>query len=590
MLTATHIINRLPHAALKFEAPLEKLLKKPVNYDELRVFGCLAMAYNSNHGTDKFAPRGIPCIFVGYPVSTKGYRLLNLTTMPLAGNPSFKDQVDFESIAEESGQSQNDEEDNDPLTDEHTEKEEESDIADEISPETEQVLRRSTRVSRQPTWLADFVTPNSNMAAGAEATSVTPQLISPTFSCFLVAIEPQTNPLSFNQAVKSKEWIDAMNLELDTLEVNGTWEVTSLPPNRKAIGCKWIYKTKYRADVSIDKHKAHLVILGYKQTYGIDYVETFAPVAKMTTVRSMLAVAAMKNWHVHQLDVSNAFLNGDLNEVVYMTLPLGYTGHESRIDKKGIVDLSAYKHLVCRLIKALYGLRQASRKWHYKLAKTLTSIGFSHSKADYSLYSKVTEDSITLVLIYMENILISGNCLHSINDLKNTLSSRFHIKDMGPVSYFLGLKIDRSKDGFFVSQRKYVLDLLKDFGMINSTPLKLPMDMHMVLTPDKGDLLPDPHNYQRLLGKLIYLTITRPDLSFPVHNLAQFMQRPPNIHMQAAKRILRYLLSNPAQGILLASSSASQLTVYCDSDWASCPTTRKSTSGYCVMLGESPIS
>lgn len=165
-----------------------------------------------------------------------------------------------------------------------------------------------------------------------------------------------------------------------------------------------------------------------------------------------------------------------------------------------------------------------------------------------------------------------------------------HLKDMGPVSYFLGLEIDRSDAGFFISQRKYVIDLLKEFGMSTSTPLKLPMDTHMKLTPDKGELLEDPHKYQRLLGKLIYLTITRSDLSFPVHNLAQFMQKPTTVHMQAAKRVLRYLLNNPAQGILLASSSAAQLTAYCDSDWASCPTTRKSTSGYCVLLGTSPVS
>lgn len=212
------------------------------------------------------------------------------------------------------------------------------------------------------------------------------------------------------------------------------------------------------------------------------------------------------------------------------------------------------------------------------------SIGFRHSKADYTLYTKVTENTITLVLIYVDDILISGNSKEEI------LSSDFHIKDMGPVSYFLGLEIDRSNVRFFISQRKYVLDLLKEFGMMTSTPLRLPWDAPISLTPDKGDSLPDPHCYQRLLGKLIYLTITRPDLSFPVHNLAQYIQRPTNVHMQAARRILRYLLTNPAQGILLASSIAAQLIAYCDSDWVSCLATRKSTSGYCVLLGDSPIS
>lgn len=179
--------------------------------------------------------------------------------------------------------------------------------------------------------MADFVTPYSNHAVSASAT--TSQLVSPKFNWFLAAIVPQVDPLYFSQAVKSVNWVDAMNSELDAFEANRTWEVTPLPLNRKHIGCKWIYKMKFKADGSIDKYKARLVILGYKQTYGIDYVETFAPVAKMTTVRAMLAVAAMKNWHVHQLDVSNAFLNGYLEEVVYMKLPQGYRGMWSMISK-----------------------------------------------------------------------------------------------------------------------------------------------------------------------------------------------------------------------------------------------------------------
>lgn len=360
--------------------------------------------------------------------------------------------------------------------------------------------------------------------------------------------------------------------------------MTELPPNRKTIGSIWIYKTKFKAGGSVDNYKARLVILGNKQKHRIDYVETFAPVAKMTIVRALLAVAAMKDWFVHQLDVSNAFLNGELEETVYMSLPQGYDGYGSRISDTGMMQKSeGLNQLVWRLKKALYGLRQESRQWHHKLSITLVSIVFCHSKADYSLYSKVCNESITLVLIYVDDILISGNCIAAISDLKKILSSHFTMKDMGPVSYFLGLEIDRSEAGFFISQRKYVMDLLKEFGMRGTTPLKLPMDIHMKLTPDKGELLQDPYMYQKLLDKLIYLTITRPDLSFPVHNLAQYMQKPTNVHMQAAKRVLRYLLNNPAQGIMLASSSAAQLTAYCDSDWASCPTT-------CVLLGSSAIS
>ena len=381
-----------------------------------------------------------------------------------------------------------------------------------------------------------------------------------------------------------------MNCELDALERNDTWDIVPLPPNKKAIGCKWLYKTKYLPDGSIDKYKSRLVILGCRQVQGIDYGETFAPVAKMTTVRALLAVAAINNWHAIQMDVTNAFLHGDLQETVYMKLPKGYSGIGSRISSNVDRNLSPNATLVCRLKKSLYGLKQAPRNWFSKLSVHLKNSGYKQSNADYSLFTAVTSSTITLILIYIDDLLIAGNSMANINSLKSVLSKSFHMKDLGNLHYFLGLEIDRSTSGFFVSQRKYILDLLKDYNMLHAKPLKLPLDIHLKLTPDKGVPLESPQAYQRLLGRLIYLTITRPDITFAVHTLAQYMQHPTNVHMQAAKRLLRYLVTNPDQGILLASSSAAQITAYCDSDWASCQSSRRSTSGFCVLLGDSPIS
>lgn len=225
-------------------------------------------------------------------------------------------------------------------------------------------------------------------------------------------------------------------------------------------------------------------------------METFDPVAKMATVQTVLAVAAMKDWHVHQLDVSNAFLNGELEETFYMTLPHEYNGEGCRLMSCGKPTTEMnLGQLMCKLRKALYGFRQASRQWHQKLAVTLVSIGFNHSKADYSLYSKVEGHVILLVLIYVDDFLISGNSEEVIHDLKKVLSNHFHMKDMGPVSYFMGLEIDRSEDGFFVSQQKYTLDLIKKFGMTGAMPLKLQMDTHLTLKPDKGELLQDPQPF-----------------------------------------------------------------------------------------------
>lgn len=261
----------------------------------------------------------------------------------------------------------------------------------------------------------------------------------------------------------------------------------------------------------------------------------------------------------------------------------------SRVQLNHIPDKPS-SEVVCKLKKALYGLKQAPRQWFYKLSQTLISFGYLQSRSDYSLFTKADNRGITLVLVYVDDLLIAGNCLDEMAHLKKLLHTSFHMKDLGELRYFLGLEVERSHAGFFISQRKYTLDQLRQYNMMEAKPLQLPMDPNLKLISELGDVLPSPTDYQRLIGKLIYLTITRPDITFSVQLLSQHMHQPTNIHMQAAKRLLRYLLGTYNQGILLASTSAARLTAYCDSDWASCPMSRRSTSGYCILLGQSPIS
>ncbi|XP_021719315.1 uncharacterized protein LOC110686988 [Chenopodium quinoa] len=292
----------------------------------------------------------------------------------------------------------------------------------------------------------------------------------------------------------------------------------------------------------------------------------------MTTVRALLAVATMNGWFTTQMDVTNAFLHGDLEEDVYMSMPVGYSGISSRIlvDSQGN-NPSKNSTLVCKLTKSLYGLKKAPRQWFKNLS---TSLG----------------NSVTIVLVYVDDLLITGNNKGEIARIKKMLASHFHMKDLGSLRYFLGLEIDHTDQGIFISQKKYTTDLLREEGLLNVKPLKLPIDSHLKLSADKGTPLPDPARYQQLLGKLIYLTITRPDISFTVQLLSQFMHSPTSTHMQAVKRLLSYLAGTVSQGVLLASSSAAELAAYCDSDWAICPTTRRSTTSYCVLLGKSPLS
>lgn len=223
-----------------------------------------------------------------------------------------------------------------------------------------------------------------------------------------------------------------MNAELQALETNDTWEVTDLPPGRRTISCKWIFKTKYNSDGTVERHNARLVVLGCRQKAGLDYEETFAPVATMILVRALLVVAAMKGWHTCQMDVSNSFLHVDLFEEVYMRFPPGYTAPRCEITPASATASSVRgSGKVCRLLKSLYGLKQAPRQWFVKLSTALISFGFVQSKAYYSLFTKQVQDKFTTILIYVDDMMIACNNQAEILQLKQQLSSRFHMKDLG---------------------------------------------------------------------------------------------------------------------------------------------------------------
>lgn len=276
------------------------------------------------------------------------------------------------------------------------------------------------------------------------------------------------------------------------------------------------------------------------------------------------------------MDVHNAFLHGDLDEEVYMELPPGFN--------------SAASGKVCRLRKSLYGLRQAPRNWFAKLSTALKDIGFKQSYADYSLFSYSKGEVALHVLVYVDDIIITGSSSLEIEKFKQQLSQRFHMKDLGVLKYFLGIEVAHGTDGLFLSQRKYVLDIVSEAGLLGARPASTPMEQNHHLATINGAVFDDPEKYRRLVGRLIYLTITRPELCYSVHILAQFMGDPRVEHWDAALRVLRYLKGCPGQGILLRGESNFQLYAFCDSDWASCPMTRRSLTGYFVLLGSSPVS
>ncbi|KAK3012201.1 hypothetical protein RJ639_010896 [Escallonia herrerae] len=245
---------------------------------------------------------------------------------------------------------------------------------------------------------------------------------------------------------------------------------------------------------------------------------------------------------------------------------------------------------VCRLQKSLYGLRQASRNWYHKFTQSLLVVGFIQSQSDHSLFTFARKGSFLAILIYVDDVIVTGTDSAKISWLKHYLYAKFHIKDLGKLKYFLGIEVTHSSDGIVLSQRKYVLDILTECGLTGCKPSSSPMAEQHQLALNSGELCDDPGQYRRLIGRLLYLTITSPDISYVVHILSQFMHKPRRPHYDAAIRVLRYLKNSPGQGILLSSNSSLSLRAYYDADWASCPTTRKSTTGYIVFLGSSPIS
>ncbi|KAL5547348.1 hypothetical protein UlMin_007035 [Ulmus minor] len=385
--------------------------------------------------------------------------------------------------------------------------------------------------------------------------------------------------------------------ELHALEFNNTWSIVSLPTGHHAVGCKWVYKVKFHADGTVERYKARLVAKGYTQQEGVDFFDTFAPVAKLVTVKLLLALASVHGWSLHQLDVNNAFLHGDLSEEVYMTIPQGYS-------HKGEKQLPP--NAVCKLSKSLYGLKQASRQWYAKFSSVLIEEGFRQSATDHSLFINSKGSAFIVILVYVDDIIIASSDDVAVQHLKSRINARFKLKDLGTLRYFLGLEVGRTERGISVSQRSYALQLLADTGYLGCKPAVTPMEPNLKLSQDEGDLLPDASLYRRLIGKLLYLTITRPDLSYAVNRLSQFLSQPRLPHFKAVQRVLQYVKGTPGQGLFLPSKSEvelrayaesdlsttaeAQFKVFSDADWAGCADSRRSISGYCVFLGDSLIS
>ncbi|PKU59400.1 Retrovirus-related Pol polyprotein from transposon TNT 1-94 [Dendrobium catenatum] len=385
-----------------------------------------------------------------------------------------------------------------------------------------------------------------------------------------------STPTSFTQAVQSSTWRKAMSLEFDALQKQGTWMLVPFSPTQNILGCKWIFKTKLNSDGSIARHKARLVAQGFNQEFGLDFHDTFSPVAKFPTIRIFLTIAVHYNWTVLQLDVSNAFLHGKLEETVYMKQPPGF------------IDPQRPTH-VCLLKKALYGLKQAPRQWFAIFSSYLIDYGFVNSKADSSLFLYQHGSVKLYILVYVDDILFTGSDSSAVNQLLIALQNRFNMRNLGHVTYFLGLQITKQPHGLHLNQSKYAADLLNRAGMTNCHPVSTPLPTKLKVSPQTATLYSQPELYRQLVGCLHYLTLTRPDLMFAINHLCQHMHQPQIIHFQLLKRVLRYIKGTLDYGLPISASTL-LLTAFSDSDWAADSSDRRSITGYCAFLGQTLIS
>lgn len=592
---SVYIMNRVSTKALKSVTPYEALNGYKPNISHLKVFGCSSYMKMPSVNLKKLDDRSKEVVYLGSEPGTKAYRLFDpiqkklyvsrdvyfcenkkynwaqalqhleigsgpewvqfeihideeigyLNSQNVPGDPkpqqphmqSELDQTHFDTQIDETGG------DNDPVNTEDP---------DDI--ENEADVRRSTRQTTLPKKFNDYVMLQSG-------------------ECYLINDEP-TN---FEEARHNSDWKKAMHSEMVSIEENDTWELTELPPGQKAIGLKWIFNIKRDANGEVTKYKARLVAKGYVQEPGVDFEEVFAPVARLETIRLILALAAKRTWLVFHMDVKSAFLNGDLKETVFVKQPDGF-------------NVPGKEHLVYKLHKALYGLRQVPRAWNEKIDKTLKHLGFLKCPREQAVYKKGGKEDLLIVGVYVDDLIITGSSEIEIEKFKVQMKSEFDMQDLGLLSYYLGIEVSQKNGKIALKQSAYARKILKIAGMEECNLTKFPMEARLQVDKDEGGEIVDPTEYRRIIGSLRYLTHTRPDLNYSVGVMSRFMQEPRKSHMQLVKQILRYIQGTINYGILYDQDTDFKLVGFCDSSHATDQTDGQSTTGMVFYLGTSLIS
>ncbi|KAI3701767.1 hypothetical protein L6452_27096 [Arctium lappa] len=556
MLTACYLLNRVPNKRNKI-TPCELWFKKSPNLNYIRVWGCRAVVRLPEPKRKTLGEKGIECIFVGYAEHSKAYRFhviepndsIAIHTV-IESRDALFDETRFSSIPRPK--------DLVPNTSVTSEVEEQA-----IVPTESPMLRRSKIGRIEKSFGPDF---QVYLVEGSR------DEIGSQFSyCYSI----EEDPKSFDEAMKSQDiafWKEAINDEMDSIMGNNTWVLSDLPAGCKPLGCKWIFKRKMKSDGSIDKFKARLVIQGFRQREGIDYFDTYAPVARISTIRLLIALGAINNLVIHQMDVKTTFLNGDLEEEVYMKQPKGFI-------------MPGMEHKVCKLVKSLYGLKQAPKQWHQKFDEVILSNGFLLNQADKCVYSKFDiSGNGVIICLYVDDMLIFGTDQNQVDKTKEFLSSKFSMKDMGEAKVILGIRIKRENKGIAITQSHYIEKVLKKFNYFDCSLVSTPFDPSVKLMPNSGEAV-SQLEYSKAIGCLMYaMTSTRPDIAFAVGKLSRYTSNPSIHHWQAIGRVFKYLKKTIDYGLSYI-GFPSVLEGYSDASWITNLEDHSSTSGWVYLLG-----
>lgn len=597
---AVYLKNRSPTKAVMGVVPEEKWTSKKVDVKHIRVFGCVAYALEENR--KKLDSKSRKCIFVGYCEDSKGYRLIDpscpkkcikarhvtfLENVFVKGNMSHDDNKDISADIYECPIDLNS---SDSRLPENSPASQESPDINHVSDDIVHRRRRQAIFRLNNSELSDetgvvetddssdptYVPGSSDEDSELEFQDV--HEYAQLAGMLQDEIDvPETVQEALNSC-ESKHWRAAMQDEYDSFITNQCWTLVDLPKGKKPVKCKWIFTKKRGLNEELLRYKARLVAKGYSQQFGIDYSETFSPVVRYSTIRILLALAAQNDLEMEHLDVKTAFLNGDLEEIVFMEQPEGFIKERS-------------ENKVYRLNKAIYGLKQAAKSWYEKINGVLVKkLKFKKLSSEPCVYVYHHKGGYIIIALYVDDIMLfsSRSLVNKKEEIKNNLKEEFKMKDMGQASHILGMRITRNENKITLDQAGYTRKILERFHMSECNPAPTPMETGLKLK--KSENKNCKLDYRNLIGCLMYLSVcSRPDISFAVSYLSQFNDCFSEEHWKAAKRVVRYLKGTVEYGLTFEKGDM-QITGYADADWAANEVDRRSYTGYVFHIGNSLVS